>query len=138
MTELTLLPLWIILAHIAGDYILQTSWMAEEKTKRWNPAIVHGVTYTLPYLLITVNPWALLIIGGTHIVLDHYRLPKYLIWAKNQLAPKKYRSPWSDCKETGYPSVVPEYMSKWLMIIVDNSIHLAINAFAIVWFGTHI
>lgn len=130
-----MLPLWIVLAHLVGDYILQTDWMASEKTKRWWPAIAHGATYTLPYVLITQSPLALLVIGGTHVILDRYRLPKYLIWAKNQLAPKRYRSPWSDCTATGYPSDRPVWLTTWLLIITDNTIHLAINALAIIYLG---
>jgi hypothetical protein len=41
------------LAHMVGDYLIQNHWMAVEKTKRWWPAVVHGVTYGLPFLLIT-------------------------------------------------------------------------------------
>lgn len=85
-----------IMAHFVGDYLLQTDWMAQKKTTQWWPAILHGVTYTLPFLFITQSPLALLVIGGTHILIDRFRLAKYIVWAKNQLAPKQYRpmNPW--------------------------------------------
>jgi hypothetical protein len=125
--------LWIVLAHLAGDYLIQSDWMASEKTKRWWPAIAHGVTYTLPYALITQSPWALLVIASTHIVIDHYRLARHVCWFKNQLVPRRFRSSWQDCKATGYPSDKPIWMAVWLMIIADNTMHLIINAFAVVY-----
>lgn len=129
-----MIALWIILAHLAGDYLLQTDWMAQEKVRRWWPAIVHGVVYTLPYALITQSPWALLVIGGTHIVIDRFRLAKHITWAKNQIAPKTYRYSWVEAKaNAGFSKDTPVWLATWLMIIVDNGIHLAINALAILY-----
>ncbi|WP_327092546.1 DUF3307 domain-containing protein [Nonomuraea sp. NBC_01738] len=70
-----------MLAHLVGDYVLQSHWMATKKVKRWWPTVVHGLACSLPFLLITRSPWALLVIGGTHVVLDRYRAAKYVIWA---------------------------------------------------------
>lgn len=81
--------LGIILAHMVGDYLIQSDWMATQKLKRWWPAIAHGLTYTLPYVLVTRSPWALAIIGGTHIVIDRFRLARYVVWLKNQLGAKR-------------------------------------------------
>lgn len=125
--------LGIILAHLVGDYVIQTDWMACEKTKRWWPAVAHGVTYTLPYLFVTQSPWALLVIAGTHIVIDRYRLARHVVWVKNLLAPKAYRHPWSECSATGYHKDRPVWLATWLMVIADNTIHLAINAAAVRW-----
>lgn len=125
--------LGIFLAHLVGDYLIQSDWMANEKTKRWWPAIAHGVTYTLPYLFVTRSPWALAVIAGTHIVIDHYRLARHVCWAKNLLAPARYRYPWRECSGTGYHESRPPWMAVWLLIIADNTIHLAINAAAVVW-----
>lgn len=124
----------ILLAHLAGDYLLQNDWMANEKTKRWLPAIVHGLVYSLPFLLITQSPWALLVIAGTHIVIDRFRLAKHFIWASNQIVPRGFRYSWSEAKaNAGYSASKPAWMSTWLMVIVDNSIHLLINTAAITW-----
>jgi hypothetical protein len=128
-----MLALWIVLAHLVGDYVIQSHWMATEKTKHWLPAIVHGVTYTLPYALITQSPLALVVIGGTHIIIDRFRLARHVAWLKNQLGPKRFRPRWADAKATGYPSETPAWLSVWLMIITDNTIHLLINTAAILW-----
>ena len=128
-----MLALWIVLAHLIGDYVIQSHWMATEKTKHWLPAIVHGVTYTLPYALITQSPLALVVIGGTHIIIDRFRLARHVAWLKNQLGPKRSRPRWADAKATGYPSETPAWLAVWLMIITDNTIHLLINTAAILW-----
>jgi hypothetical protein len=123
-----------VLAHMIGDYIIQTDWMAQEKTSRWLPAVVHAVSYGLPFLVITTDPIALAIIVGTHAVIDRYRLARHVCWAKNQLAPKAYRHPWEECKATGYHEGRPPWLAVWLMIIADNTIHIAINSAAI-WYA---
>lgn len=85
-----------LLAHLVGDFCLQSNWMANEKTKRSVAAAAHVATYMIPFLFITRSPAALAVIGGTHFVIDRYRLARYVCWAKNFLAP-----PWvpSGCRE---------------------------------------
>lgn len=122
-----------VLFHFIGDYLIQTDWMARLKTTRWLPAIMHGVTYTLLFVFVTQSVLALLVIGGTHIIIDHYRLARHVVWAKNQLAPKEYRYPWSEAKMTGYRDDSPVWLSTWLMIIADNTIHVGINTIAILY-----
>lgn len=123
----------IALAHLVGDYILQSHWEAQEKTNRWWPAVLHAVTYGLPFLFVTQSPWALLVIVGTHAVLDRYRLARHVIWLKNHLAPRHTWRPWSECSATGFPPETPPWLAVWLLIIVDNAIHLLINFAAVYW-----
>jgi hypothetical protein len=126
--------LGILLAHLVGDYIIQTHWMATEKTSKWLPAILHGVTYTVPYLLVTQSVLALAVIGGTHILIDRFRLARHLVWFKNQFAPRSHRPSWEEAKaNAGYPSSAPAWMAVWLMIIADNTLHLLINTAAVVY-----
>lgn len=131
--DIAFLGFGILLAHLVGDYLLQSHWMACEKTKRWWPAVAHAVTYTVPYVFVTQSVWALLTIGVTHAVIDRYRLARHVVWFKNQLAPKSFRPAWADSKSTGYPSDTPLWMSTWLMIIADNTLHLLINTASVVW-----
>lgn len=123
----------ILLAHLVGDYLIQSHWMANEKTKRWWPAWAHALTYGLPFLLVTRSPATLAVIVVTHAVIDRYRLARHVVWVKNLLAPKKYRNPWSECSATGYPHDTPPWLAIWLLIIADNTCHLAINAAAVTW-----
>jgi hypothetical protein len=122
-----------LLAHAIGDYILQSDWMAKEKSHIWLASIVHVFFYTLPFLFITTNPITLAIIAGTHLVIDRYRLARYVIWLKN--SPWPGSKPWSECKETGFSADVPKHLSSWLLIIVDNIMHIIINGLAIKYFG---
>lgn len=120
----------IMLAHLVGDYLIQSHWMATEKVKRWWPAVAHGITYTLPFLLVTRSLAALAVIAGTHVVIDRYRLARFVTWAKNQAAPADHRF---DPTPTGYPWQAPEWLAVWLLIIADNTIHLLINFAAVTW-----
>ncbi|MFO7764004.1 MAG: DUF3307 domain-containing protein [Wenzhouxiangellaceae bacterium] len=122
-----------IMAHLVGDYILQSDWMVQEKGSSSLAAFIHVVFYTLPFLLITQEPIALAIIAGTHFVIDRWRLARVLIWAKNRPWPGS--RPWAECKATGYPPNLPVWMSTWLMILVDNIVHILINGVAIHYFG---
>lgn len=128
-----MIALWIVLAHLVGDYLIQSHWMATKKTEQWIPAIAHGVTYTIPYAFVTQSVWALLVIGGTHIIIDRFRLARHLAWFKNQLAPKASRFSWASAKGTGYPADTPPWLAVWLMIIADNTVHLLINTAAVLW-----
>lgn len=123
-----------LIAHLIGDYFLQSHWMAQEKTKRWWPATVHALSYGLPFLFIT-HSLALVVIVVTHLIIDRYRLVRYLIWLKNLMAPKKAREMLKDCTATGYPPTVPLWLATWLMIITDNTVHIIINFLAIKYLG---
>ncbi len=94
----------VILAHLVGDYLLQSHDMATKKTTSWIWAVVHGLAYTIPFLFITLNPLSLLIIAGTHVLIDHYRWAKHISYAKNLLGPRgyhfKHRWPGEDHSET--------------------------------------
>ena len=128
-----MLALYIILAHMVGDYVIQSDWMAREKTRRWLPAVAHGVTYTIPYAFITQSIPALVVIAGTHVIIDRYRLAKHLSWLKNQVAPKRHRPEWAGGQFNGYSQHTPLWMSTWLMIITDNLMHIIINTLAILF-----
>lgn len=120
-----------LLLHLVGDYLTQTDWMAREKTRRWWPAVVHVTVYTLPFLFLTTSVKALVFIWLTHLLIDHLALARYLIFAKNWLTQPSLS--WKDCSPTGYPNHVPVYLSAWLFIITDNTLHLLCNYFALAW-----
>jgi hypothetical protein len=117
-----------LLAHAVGDYILQSDWMAREKTKRSVAALAHVGTYVLPFLLLTRSPLALTAIAASHFAIDRWRLVRYLVWIKNWMGTNR---PWSECAATGYPPDRPPWMSVWLLIIADNIVHLSCNALAL-------
>lgn len=143
-----------LILHLIGDYILQSHWMACEKTKRFWPAWIHACVYSLPFLLITrQHSWAYWVILLSHFAMDRYRLARYVVWAKNRLgAIRSWRfghdvtalkifdkytvsqsmPPLAYCPY-GYPPDVPDWLAAWLFIIADNTLHLTINYAALRW-----
>ena len=113
-----------LLAHLIGDYVLQSDWMAAAKWRRTTEgrwaAVLHALEYTACYLPLTRNPLRLAVIGVTHGLLDHYRPLPYLIHRKDRLL-----SP------HGWPAARPDEVPFWLHILVDNCVHLAINEVAL-------
>lgn len=122
-----------LVAHLVGDYILQSDWMVREKGRNSLACAVHCVFYTLPFLLLTTDPLVLAVIGGSHFFIDRWRLARYVIWVKN--APWPDAPPWEACKKTGYPPETPIWLSTWLFIIVDNTLHVLINGAALTYLG---
>lgn len=137
-----------LIAHLVGDYVLQTDHMAERKSKSLLVAFGHAAVYSLPFLFILDVPIlefvafpyfpfpyspALLTIVVTHALIDHFRLARYVVWAKNQLAPKVYRYPFEKAAWHGYQANKPDWLAGWLYIIADNTIHLLVNYCAIRW-----
>jgi hypothetical protein len=118
-----------LLAHLAGDYLLQTHHQATRKTQAWGPALAHAASYAACFLPLTRSPARLLVIGGTHAVIDRYRLARYVVWAKNQFAPEAYRPPLPTA--TGYPTGTPDWLAVWLMIAADNTLHMLLNHWAL-------
>lgn len=118
-----------ILAHLVGDYVLQSDWMASQKTKRLTVAIVHAIAYSLPFLALRPSLAAWLMIVGTHAIIDRWRLARYVVWAKEWLAPTR-PPPLAECP-TGYPADKPVWLATWLLILADNTLHLALNSIAL-------
>jgi hypothetical protein len=124
-----------IVAHLIGDYILQSHWMATNKRKSVVAAMAHAVCYSLPFLAITMEPASLAFICATHLLIDHYGLARYLVFVKNLIAPPSEWRSWSDCSATGYPSDCPPWLAVWLMIIADNTMHIICNQIALSYWG---
>lgn len=115
-----------LLFHFIGDYILQNNWMASNKTKMSTEGhlacIVHCLLYAIPFAFIA-SPAALIVIFLTHFFIDKYRLAAYVCSLKN--------GRWFNTSNNGAPSETPAFISVWVMIIVDNIIHVTINYAAI-------
>ena len=121
-----------LLAHLIGDYVVQSDWMATQKTARSIAAFAHATAYTSVFLLLFGTRWeALVVIGGTHFVIDRFRLARYVIRAKNLLLAPPGAAPRNVNPATGYPAETPPWMAVWLLIIVDNTMHLTINHVAL-------
>lgn len=125
-----------ILCHLFGDYILQSDWQAVNKTKSLWVAAVHGFFYSVPFLFLYPSNEAIFIIGLSHVVIDRFRLARYLCWIKNFLAPLTEwgNNRWSDCDWSGYRKDRPDWLKGWLLFLADNSLHILINGIALRYF----
>lgn len=120
-----------LILHMIGDYITQTDWMATNKMKCTIVAVLHAAIYSLPFLLLGPSITALAVIFATHTVIDRYRLARFVVFAKNWTTQTDLQ--WADCNATGYHKDAPAWLSVWLMIVADNTMHLAINYAALRW-----
>ena len=149
------LPIMFLLCHFVPDFLLQTDWMALNKSKKsWN-CLVHVLIYTSCFLFLTLSWKALLFIGVTHFILDRWHfILKRMIWWKNHFPTGKY-PPFKYCDTTGYydaspiNSAMPDdvvvsqfgqprpfYITIWLYIISDNILHLICNLFALIYLAS--
>lgn len=112
---------WGLIFHFIGDYLLQNDWMAKNKTKSYLVAFVHALIYSLLFLFI-VDIYSWLIILISHFIIDRFRLAVY--WVK--IINWNFKS-----NNFGFDESKPSFVSVWLLIIVDNTIHILINSLCI-------
>lgn len=138
-----MLTLGILVAHLVGDYILQNGWMARRKLDSLLIALFHGfiqgvllelvVVILRPETTFRVAITIFLVTAVTHGIIDRYRLIKPIIWAMNQIG-DSYS--WREGKRNnGHPMNTPAWMSTWLMIIADNTLHLVITFVLLISLG---
>lgn len=113
-----------LLCHVFADYVIQSDWMALNKSKRSWPCLVHVLLYTSVFLLLTTSWKALVVIGVTRFLFEHCKVTGYY---------DHFSSP-SNIEMNGYSQRL-SYITIWLCIITDNFLHLTINYFAIKYLG---
>jgi len=105
--------------------------MALNKTKCSKAAAAHAFTYSLPFLIMEPSLAAFSVICITHFFIDRYALAKKVAILKNYLAPRRYWLRKENTSQYGYCKKTPDFLAMWLLIITDNTLHLAINYFAL-------
>ena len=120
-----------LLLHLIGDYLIQTDWMAKNKTSNIWIATIHSAVYSLPFLLLSPSMFALAVIFVTHVAMDRYRLARFVVFAKNKLTEPGLQ--WCDACKTGFHKDTPPWLAVWLLIIADNTLHLTINYASLRW-----
>ena len=104
---------WLLLAHLVGDYLFQTSWMAMNKAHKWDALIVHSLVYTgaialVSYATFGLFSWpAYVVIFVSHLILDRRT---FVVW-------------WVRTVMRTNETTVP-----WLTIMVDQIFHLLVLA----------
>lgn len=106
----------LLIAHLIGDYLLQTNWMAVNKPKNWLALTLHSGVYTLVIWLASLSyshslSWlALLVIFLMHMVLDQRQFVSW--WLVNIMRVSRDR-------EAG------------LSMVVDQTFHLIVLAMSL-------
>ena len=103
---------WMIVGHMAGDFLLQTAWMAEKKEAELKPLLAHCFIYTasvaiftLPVGGISIASIVLIFLG--HLIIDNRKLVH--LWAKH---------------------VSGADGNTWLKVVQDQSWHVIVLAVA--------
>ena len=111
---------YLLIGHLIGDFLFQTSWMAMFKATKWLPLIVHCFVYTISVSAVVFLEYgvlpilAILLLFISHMFLDRRIFVSW--WVKHIMK--------TDGTE-----------SKWLCIMVDQIFHLIIlGAVAHIWF----
>ena len=60
----------LIMCHLFGDYVLQSSFIAQTKGDNVYHLFVHCALYTLPFLIVFGFTWHAFIIFTTHMIID--------------------------------------------------------------------
>ena len=60
----------IVACHMIGDYVLQNDFLAKTKGENWWHLIAHCILYSVPFALAFGFDWKVLVIVGTHIIID--------------------------------------------------------------------
>ncbi len=114
--------IYLFIGHLVGDWIVQTSWMANEKSKNLAALLAHALSYSvfifialyLAGVSLVTNLWATLFLGVvTHAFLDNRR---FEVWWIRKI--KKFTE-----KE----------MPIWLLLGVDQSFHLLLILIVSLW-----
>ena len=101
---------WLFIGHLAGDFLLQTRWMAENKNRNILPLLMHGIVYTLAVtgssFMCGGLKWQYsVLIFLSHIFLDQRSFVKF--WAEKVT------------RTTEVP---------WLLVVLDQTWHLLVLA----------
>jgi hypothetical protein len=106
---------FLLIGHFIGDFLFQTSWMAQYKATKWAPLLSHVTVYTAIVALFGLlsgglSLWGIAIIFIGHVLLDRKKFVTFWV-EKVQMAKG--------------PS------QNWLSIVTDQIFHIILLAIAI-------
>ncbi|AXH99994.1 DUF3307 domain-containing protein [Sporosarcina sp. PTS2304] len=102
---------YLLLGHLVGDFLFQSSWMAMNKAKQWIPLLIHCIIYTATVSIailiggFSLSPFAVGILFFSHVILDKRVFVVW--WAKTFMS-------------------VTQPTGNWLIIVADQVFHLLI------------
>lgn len=125
-----------LLLHLLGDYFLQNDWMAVNKNKYsfigWVACYIHCILYALPFLFYYHNSNIFFWVYITHLSIDKFSLAKYVTRIVNWRWDFNWDGVGNETSfDLGFDSGRPAFITVWIHIIRDNSMHIACNYFII-------
>lgn len=78
----------LIIGHLIGDFLFQTSWIAKYKATKWFTLIVHVFIYTVTITVLdlltlhSLSVWGIAFIFVSHCLLDRQT---FVGWWMNQI-----------------------------------------------------
>lgn len=105
----------LLIGHFIGDFLFQTSWMAQYKATKWVPLLTHVTVYTaivslFGWLSGGLSLWGIAVIFFGHVLLDRKKFVAFWVQKVQQA----------------------EGSSKgWLSIVADQIFHIILLAIAI-------
>ena len=103
---------WIY-AHLIGDYILQTDFMATGKKKKSWICLVHILTYLIPFLFTPLVWWQIALIGLQHFLQDRWNFVTWFMRVK------------------GSSQFTLSPCAPWSVIVTDNILHILFIAWVV-------
>lgn len=107
---------YLLIAHLVGDFLFQTKWMADNKSNLWLPLIVHSSIYTAIIWLVSylafggLSVTGCVLIFGGHLILDKRKIINF--WSTKIMK-------------------IDENSTTWIKIVIDQSFHLILLAIAL-------
>lgn len=96
---------WIY-AHLIGDFLIQTDWMANGKKQNSWICLVHVATYMIPFLFTSLNWGQLLCIAIQHFWQDRTRVIEWFM------------------QHSGKQGFAEPPKGPWSFIVVDGILHI--------------
>lgn len=99
----------LIIGHLIGDFLFQTSWIAKYKSTKWFTLIVHVFIYTAVITVLDLltfhqlSIWGIIFIFVSHVIIDRQT---FVRWWMNQIM------------RTNPNSI------SWLIIVIDQIFHI--------------
>lgn len=107
---------YLLIAHFIGDFLFQTSWMAQYKSTKWIPLLSHVTIYTIIVGVIGMLSGGLSILGIAILFFGHVLLDRrafVTLWVRKV---QRVKGP-------------PHF--EWLAIMTDQIFHIILLAIAI-------
>ncbi|ADH98196.1 DUF3307 domain-containing protein [Salisediminibacterium selenitireducens] len=102
---------FLLIGHLIGDYLLQTSWMAANKAVKWVPLLTHVTVYTAVIAVVAMIGFGglsllgILVVFISHILLDRKGFVQW--WVAKVTTP-------------------PDSEKKWLTVMTDQAFHIIV------------